>query len=77
MPRSALLLLLALACAPATVLADDDDDDSAVGDDDDSAGVPDDAETYGFLCGVSSPGAVAAPWGLALLAGGLLVLRRR
>ena len=76
MPRSALLVLLALALAPAPVLADDDDD-SAVGDDDDSAATPDDAETYGFLCGVASPGAVTAPLGLALLAGGLLMLRRR
>jgi len=73
--RLLLLVLLASLCAAPVALADNhtDDDDSA-GDDDDSA-LPDDALTYGWLCGVGPADALpAAP--LLLLAGVGLLARR-
>ncbi len=73
-----LLLALLLALAPATVFANTgDDDDSALCDDDDSAATPDDAATYGWLCGVGAPDGVPASALLALAGVGLLVARRR
>jgi MYXO-CTERM domain-containing protein len=71
-------LALLLAFAPMTALANGDDDDSAACDDDDSAtAVPDDAATYGWLCGVSPTAAAPAPLALLLALGGLGVRRRR
>ena len=80
--RLALLLCTALLLLAPTARAADDDDDSAAADDDDSGDdddsavfVPDDAGTYGWLCGVGAPAALpAAP--LLLLAGIGLLARR-
>ncbi len=68
---------LALACG-LLLLAPSlraDDDDSASDDDDSAESLPNDAGTYGWLCGVGAPSAVpAAP--MLLLAGVGLLGRR-
>lgn len=79
MTRSLLLALLLSFAVPLSALANaGDDDDSAACDDDDSADTtPDDAATYGWLCGVAAPSAIPAPallLGISLLLG---VRRRR
>jgi|GEM_PF-5390237 len=74
----ALALALLLAALPLTALASGDDDDSAACDDDDSADTtPDDATTYGFLCGVAPPGGVPSAPGLLVMAGLVWGVARR
>ena len=72
--RHCLLLLCLLALlAPAPGWADSHDDDDSAGDDDDSGEeAPDDAATYGWICGVGPVGAPAAPPIVLLLCCGLL-----
>ncbi|MCO4769985.1 MAG: hypothetical protein KDA24_08120 [Deltaproteobacteria bacterium] len=74
-----LAMSLVLITLPAGVVANTigDDDDSAPCDDDDSAeALPEDATTYGFLCGVGGPESVPTP-ALLLGAGALLLLGAR
>ncbi len=73
--RLALLLCTAMLLVAPGLRAEDDDD--SAGDDDDSAETePDDAATYGFLCGVGGEDALpAAP--MLLLAGAGLISRRK
>ena len=74
----ALALALLLCAAPLPALANGDDDDSAACDDDDSAETaPDDATTYGWLCGVSPASALPAPAGLLLVLAIMCAGRRR
>jgi hypothetical protein len=73
--RLALLLCAAMLLVAPSLRADDDDDDSAADDDDSAETDPDDAATYGWLCGVGAEGALpAAP--MLLLAGVGLIGRR-
>ena len=76
--RSLLLVLLIAFAAPFSAGANSgDDDDSAACDDDDSADTtPDDAATYGWLCGVGGPSTLPTPT-LLVGVGVLLGLRRR
>ena len=75
--RLTLLLFAAALLSAPLALADNHDDDDSAGDDDDSAIAPDDATTYGWLCGVGAEDVLPAAPALLFVTVGLLARRQR